>query len=68
MSIFIAPFGERKVVVSSFRICFQKVTTIEVVLLLSFRIFGAAMFAEPAIAHIEEVVRLMHLGRVADLN
>ena len=30
------------------------------VLLLSFGIFSAAMFAEPAITHVEEVVRLMH--------
>ena len=27
---------------------------------LAFGIFGAAVFAEPAVAHIEEVVRLMH--------
>ena len=68
-SIFVVPFGEGKslLIVSSFRAGFYKLTTIDAILLLSLRVFGAAMFAKPAVAHIEEMVRLMHLDKRSGL-
>ena len=51
--LFINPFGERKT-------CRLALAIVVLLVLLAFGVFGAAMFAEPAVTKVEEVVGLVH--------
>lgn len=53
MALFINPFGERKT-------CRLALAIVVLLMLLAFGVFSAAMFAEPAVTQIEEVVGLVH--------
>ena len=55
--LFINPFGERKT-------CRLALAVVMLLVLLAFGVFSAAMFAEPAVTNIEEVIGLSQNGRV----
>jgi hypothetical protein len=55
--VFVDPLRERQTL---YFLC----AVVMMVALFSFRIFGAAVFAEPTIAQIEEVCGLMHLEKI----
>ena len=61
MVFIIHPFGEREIRYLALAIF------VWVIVVLAFGVFGATVFAEPAVTQVEEVCRLMHVrSQIAD--
>jgi hypothetical protein len=67
MTLFIDPFGKRQICLMRASMCVVSMRLACLRSLTPFSFFGTAMFAEPAVTEVEEVVGLVHL-RISDLR